>query len=280
MMLENFNRSSSQSCTAFHKKKTDLLSVEYSNYIRKDVLNYLDQYPMRKSSQKPKKGSPNQRARVSSAEVIKRKVPSPPDYNAGVKTRERPQTSKSPLCRLGPICKCGTKPCAEFITSAAGLKLTLPKAKTPAVSPMVSAGTGRSSDFHQSTAESSIKKDSLLESSVVSLGSGYSKESESHEVFTFENPIGTQDNTIGLSDVLTNFGPVSYENAPACILSINTYSIIKEYVPPWKIYKVSNKYKRFLSKCCSKIITLSQSEANKYFKISLLGVLDTPIVRS
>lgn len=230
-MWDASNKSTSQSCTAFHKKKTDLLSVEYSNYIRKDVLNYLDQYPMRKSTQNPKKGSPNCRNKVSSAqEARRRKAPSPPDYNAGAKGRDGLKR-KSPLCRLGPICKCAAKPCVEFITSPTGLKLTLPKSKSPGLSPKISDGTGKSSEYHPSIVDSSVQKDSVLYS-YDSAESGSTKRAESNEVFTFEN--------LPLNNLLAKEGQNSCENDPECIISINDNSVFyKEYVPPWKIYKVS-----------------------------------------
>lgn len=247
-MWDAFYNRSSQSCTAFYKKKTDLSSVEYRNYIHKDVLNYLDQYPMRQSNQKLKKGTPNTRNRASSSqETRKRKVPTPVDCNAGFRPKEGQKPTRpitSPLCKIGPICKCAFKPQEDFVTSPRNLKLTTPPSKSEKTSQKISQDTKKSTEHHCSTRESQLTKSSVRSSFLRDVCSHYSKDIESTDSTTqYETSIKTE-TSAKTENIRTDaiFGITysgSCENDPICAEPVTEPHISnKEYVPPWRIYKV------------------------------------------
>lgn len=204
-----YNSNYSQSCTVFCKKKTDLLSVEYTHYIHKDVLNYLDQYPMRQSNQKLKKGSPKNRSKQS-----KTKAP-----------------TKEPICKIGPVCKCLVKPKEEFVTSPTCLKLTEPARRTEKQSLIASTEVQKSSgdpdvESHNHKTEERVGSNILrVTDSLYSDLNEYNCRDHQEHSKIIEN-----------SEIHDHEPPCV--KLAVCEVSLQEYSF-KSYVPPWKTYKVS-----------------------------------------
>ncbi|CAH1119743.1 unnamed protein product [Phaedon cochleariae] len=108
-MWDAFLDRTSQSCTvvntseakSFFKKKNDLLSVEYLNYIHKDTLSYLDHYPMKNSKVETKK--------VQNAQKKKPTKPVPVYYRVQVEAADQKRPKTVPKCKGTEECKCGVK---------------------------------------------------------------------------------------------------------------------------------------------------------------------------
>nr|XP_023027782.1 calpain-A-like isoform X1 [Leptinotarsa decemlineata] len=110
-MWDAFLDRSSQSChvgfnnsRSHYKKKNDLLSVEYLNYIHKDILSYLDHYPMKNSKVKPKKITPR-----TNQEQKKSVKPVPAYFRVNVEAQDLKRPTPVPLCKASKNCKCGPK---------------------------------------------------------------------------------------------------------------------------------------------------------------------------
>lgn len=254
-MWDSSYNKTTKSCTAFHKKKTDLLSVEYRNYIRRDVLNYLDQYPMKKSSNKPKKGSPNSRNRLYITKAIH--APPKPSPSQGVKSIEgqNPKRNATRLsCSIGPICKCADKAVVEFTTIPANLKLPVPLGKILATPATASTNTRKSSGYSKSETPRESKSN-LTDSPCSTLSIEFdNKSKEFYDTVAYAR----KDSSITAEhiDEITeypskNLQPSFCQNFPPCAeTAIDNSSELKKYVPPWRIYKVNHK---ILTKCASDI---------------------------
>ncbi|KAG5888428.1 hypothetical protein JTB14_020203 [Gonioctena quinquepunctata] len=124
-MWDAFLDRTSQSChVGFHntggnhyKKKTDLFSVEYINYIHKDILSYLDHYPMKHPKEKPNKIIPRANAGREQRKIGK---PVPVYFKVDVEAKDYKGLSSVPYCKHTKNCKCGPK-CKEA-TDLAKLK--------------------------------------------------------------------------------------------------------------------------------------------------------------
>lgn len=246
-MWDAFYNRSSQSCTAFYKKKTDLASVEYKNYIHKDVLNYLDQYPMRQSNQKPKKGTPNARIKASSPRHVKAVKPSTAvDCRAGFSSREGPKPEKPAvitpnICKIGPLCKCAVKPQKNVVTSPNNLQLTVPPRKLQKTVVQKVSSPIKSKPVKEATRISEISQRSHLTDVDFSGSRNDGSADLSHSeatVRTDENRKSTRDSSIRGFFGITNQEDFADSCANVCP-SVDEQSVsLKQYIPPWKIYKV------------------------------------------
>lgn len=252
-MWDAFYNKSSQSCTSFCKKKTDLLSVEYRNYIRRDVLHYLDQYPMRQSNQKTKKGSPNTRnKRPQSVQNAKPLLPI--DCKAGIRPKDlqKPTNTLNPLCKIGTICECNLKPKKVIKKAPKCLKGTSQSQSDKNAKRTLATDSNNSDPVsqHSKGAQSHIKsevssclKDSvdfaLYDHLVMSYETSQKEEELSQKLEDSSQKVFDSMHKGDEQSVGTN--SVSCKNYPVCEQSIEKISP-HAYVPPWKIHKVRFLY--------------------------------------
>ncbi|XP_050508668.1 calpain-B isoform X2 [Diabrotica virgifera virgifera] len=121
-MWESFYDRTSQSCSginakllSYNKKKHDLQSVEYKNYIHRDVLCVLDPNPMKKhKSQKSKKGVPSASKRINNTGVLSAYVYHKVREEAA-DTKKRPVSSSCGKCETPSEVNAGAEKICEIL---------------------------------------------------------------------------------------------------------------------------------------------------------------------
>uniref|UniRef100_A0A6P7FRT6 Calpain-B-like n=1 Tax=Diabrotica virgifera virgifera TaxID=50390 RepID=A0A6P7FRT6_DIAVI len=121
-MWESFYDRTSQSCSginakllSYNKKKHDLQSVEYKNYIHRDVLCVLDPNPMKKhKSQKSKKGVPSASKRINNTGVLSAYVYHKVREEAA-DTKKRPVSSRCGKCETPSEVNAGAEKICEIL---------------------------------------------------------------------------------------------------------------------------------------------------------------------
>ncbi|XP_072390847.1 calpain-A-like isoform X2 [Diabrotica undecimpunctata] len=151
-MWESFYDRTSQSCSginakllSYNKKKHDLQSVEYKNYIHRDVLCVLDPSPMKKykNQNNRKKGVPSASKRSNNKAVLSTFVYYKVNEEAA-ETKKRPVTPSCGKCETPNEVNAGSEKICELLpktsiprpkssskTTTSELSSELPKQQTP-----------------------------------------------------------------------------------------------------------------------------------------------------